>query len=591
MATLWRCRSRVRLRHIVSNYTPILHFRHAFSTSFLQYQRISLSRNASEHAMIWRKRSRLLLEVRSNKDEITDDERPDLKLLQAAIWHDFYQNTNRTLFSDKEQTDRILGRITDLYDEMTSIGISIDNRWCKIMIATFSSILNKRSRSEEGISYTEMLRFLRFARKMFLQVFSELSQTTYTNTALIHGILDLEMQVASALIREAKSNQEINRNQLNEHLHWVTDMANMMASIRGTISQDLSHAEEVYQQDLISLSSTKAGTTTINLFILQGDHARALKALQVLLKHAANITRSVSTRLKSNTQHLRRIEQNKSIARSALISFLVTLCKDVRKEGNPFRSMITEVVKLAYESVEDGLWDIMRGDHQSRSELHSRMYKGPSYDFARLCVRAINAVSPASTRRRRATDGVKYETLHGDEKQHCEDFFTLLKTVSHIRSSSVARELAQTLRQTTADQPLPSFEPIAQPWRRAFRAMFDINREMSARIVWCLFSQWSRNTMRISKEDQEQDENARLRANEEADVFLKRFAFVLNDFMISFGMSEASWQAAAIALQKTLHLAPCQKCRKEAKIMFEEAYEKARRNNFGAIPQHKKDDV
>jgi tetratricopeptide (TPR) repeat protein len=593
MASIWRCRSRVRLRHIVSNETSIL-FRRTFSFTFPHHRRIYLSEGSSiEQATIWQKRSELLLKAHSiNNTIVKDEERPDIKLLKAAIWHDLDQiDTNENFFADKKQTDRIFRRITYLYDEMTSNGISIDNRWCKIMITTFGSILTRRSRNGDGMPYTEMLQFLQLARKIFLQVSSELDEPLFTNTAIIHSMLDLEMQVAIALIREANDDLDIDRNRINEHLRWVTEMANMMAKRRTTIlpKSTFSAAEdEAYQQDLISLSSTKAGTTTINLYLLRNDYARAVEALRKLLKHSANIPKNTKVKRKAKLQHLRRVGQNYTIARGALINVLIVLCKNVRKEGRPVRSLIMEVIKLARTSTEEGLWDTMVGDQQSRSELSSRECEGPSYDFVRLCSRAISAVSPATTKNRRAKDGVRFEMIPGDEKRHQEDFFDLLKIIIDIRSSAVARELVQTLRQTTSDQPISSLEPIANPWRRSFREIFDVNREMSARIVWCLFSSWSRVEMRISKEQQKQDEEARLRTQQETELFLKRLAFILNDFMISFGMSEPSWRAVAIALRKTLHLLPSQEGRKQAMEMFEEAYEKAKSGNFGAIPSHKR---
>lgn len=587
MASIWRCRSRVRLRHILSNDPPIILFRHAFSTFFPQGQRKDAYKVAlSQQALIWRKRSRILLEAQSKTPAIKSN-RVSM-LLRAAIWHDINQVSKNMLFADKEQTDGVLRRITDLYDEMTTNGIPIDNKWCQIMITSFGNILTQRSESSEGISYAEMLHFLKLARKMFLQVSTQLIQTTFTNTVLIHGILDLEMKVAMTLVREANENPDYNRNNINEHLHWVTDMANMMAARREISSQGLSPEAEAYQQDLISLSSAKAGTTTINLFILRHDYSRAIDALRQLLKHTANIPKSTNSKGEAQVQHFRRIGQIHTIARGALINVLVVLCRDVRKEGGRFRSLIKEVIKLAHNSIEDGIWDIMRGDHRSRSGLLSRDGKGPSYDFARLCARAISAVSPAYVRDRKAANGGTFPTIPGDERQHCEDFFDLLKVIIDVRSSTVARELAQTLRQTTSDGPLSPLEPIAQPWRRSFRFIFDINRVMSARIVWCLFAPWSRPELRISKNDQMHDEEARVLADEETDLLLKRFDLILNDFMILFGMSEGSWRAAAIALKKTLNLAPSQRGREKAKLMFDEAYEKARKNNFGAIPQQTK---
>ncbi|PWN32334.1 uncharacterized protein FA14DRAFT_162493 [Meira miltonrushii] len=583
MASIWRCRSRVRLRHILSIDQPITLFRHPFSSWSPQCQRKALEEKVPpppQPATIWRRRSRLLLEAQSKANHLTHEARPDLKLLKAAIWHDIGKNGSERLFADKEQTDRVLARITDLYNEMALKGIAIDNRWCLIMITSFGNILTQRTESAEGISHEEMLHYLRLARKLFLEVSSELTQPRFTNTALIHGILDLEMKVAMTLIREAKENQDVNRSIIiNDHLHWVTDMANIMAT---------RPKDELYHQDLISLSSTKAGTTTINLHILRRDYVRAIESLRQLLKHAANIPKSTNVKGEARTLHLRRIEQNHNLARGAIINVLVVLCRDVRKEGGHFRSLIKEVIKIAHDSVEDGLWDIMSGDEQSRSKLSSRNGKGPSFDFARLCVRAINAVSPATTRKRRATEGVMYAMIHGDERQHCEDFFDLMKVIIDIRSATVARELAQTLRQSTSDVPLTDLEPITQPWRRSFRWIFDINREMSARVVWCLFSPWCRNEMRIGMRDRTAYEEAQLLADEETDLFLKRFALVLNDFMILFGMSEGSWRAAAIALGKILNLLPSIEGRKQAKEMFEEAYEKARKNNFGAIPQTKK---
>lgn len=589
MATLWHCLHSVRLRHTFA-YNIYSASRSASKSTFSKAQHLIAPVNSSDHASIWQKRSKFLVEGPRSKafaKVLSDEYRLDLILLRAAIWHDFHSCPPRQLFKHKQDTDQIIKRVIDLYEEMASNQIHVDNRWCNVLIHTLSNIVKQRGNNGESMSYAEISDYLNLARKMFLQISSDLSHLTFINTSLVHGLVNLEMQAAATLRHECDNSSSIDQKSISEHLQWVTDLANMMANKRAKALQEErfdSPNEETYRQDLINLSSTKADITIINLYILRGDLARAVEALRGLLKHAADLTNDKNTKRKAASQHLRRVAQNYTLARSAMINVLVGLCNKVRTEGRNFRFLITEVIQLAQKSVEDGVWDVVLGDDRSRSKLRGQNRQGPSYDLARLCSRAVSAVSPATTKKRRAVDGVKFEMIDGDEWQHCEDFFALLKIIIDLRSSAVAREIVQTLRQTVHDQPLSSLEPIAQPWRKSFRTIFDFNREMSARIIWCSFSPWSRKEKRISKKEQETNQEAQKRAQKETDLFLKRLTFILNDFMIPFGMSEASWQAAATAIRNILHLVPSPTGREHAKVLFEQAYERARKGNFGAIP-------